>query len=353
MRQALRLWRGWALAGLVAAALLGGCSTAPDGDSGSQGDPTELYGGYTTDPESPGFGDPGLLAAHPEDQPYDDEMERNPEVRAAAGDSRTRKYMVRLVWGNLEKPDTTMLDCPVTEWSGSVVADGGVILVRRLVRFEPGDYIVRPRRGAREVRWVSHTAGGVDGVLLEVIDVHDPSSQTDAVSNSITVATPLYSVEIPFDSLAAYAQTVTIDGCNQIAITSTEATRVRCPRGFLEGAWTSESDTSGRFEGGWIRDDGALDGHLRGRYVERDGERLLFGKWITSSGEFGGLLRGTWGPMPEVDAAGGHDAPDGYFAGHWVNAALTAEGVFRGHYCLPEAPDTTGFFHGRWARDCR
>jgi hypothetical protein len=341
------------LGGALAAALVAGCSTSvSDGDNGTNANPENLYDGYTTSAEAPAFGDADLLAGHPEDLDYDDEVRHDPEVGSAMSNGRAKFYMVRLVWGNVENPDTT-LACPVTDWSGSIAADGGVLIVRRLIRFEPEDYIVRPRRGAHDVNWISHTMNGVDGLLVQVIDVPDSHSPHKTTANSIKVTTPLYTAEIPFDSLAAFAQTVTFDGCNKIAVTSSEITNFACPRGFLEGAWISESDTSGSFKGAWVKDNGALDGYLQGHYALRDGERVLFGKWITTAGDFGGLMRGTWGPPPGDDLDDARHTPDGWFEGHWVNEALTVEGAFRGHYCLPESPDTAGFFHGRWAEDCR
>jgi hypothetical protein len=338
------------LAGALALALVAGCGTfVPDGDDTAGTARLDLYGGYTTASEAPGFGDADLLASHPEDTPYDDDMIDNPEIGNALKNRAARMYMLRLVWGNLENPDSTTTACPVTDWSGSLVTDGGVLVVRRLIRFEPGDYIVRPRRGAHQVQWVSHTAGHLDGLLVQIIDI--PGQRNTAVRNAVTISTPLFTSEIPFDSLASYAATFTIDECNEVALTASEISRPGCPHGFLEGAWASESDTSGVFRGAWIKDNGELDGYLRGRYTIENGRRVLFGKWITASGDFGGLMRGTWGPIvADRDGAG---TPDGCFSGHWVNDALTAQGVFSGHYCLPEEADTAGFFHGRWKADCR
>ncbi|MFZ1946607.1 MAG: hypothetical protein WAW06_03615 [bacterium] len=336
---------------IAALAMTAGCGTTDDGGAG-QGAGLAEYGGYTPTPEAPGFGDTGLVAAHPEDTPYDDELLGGPDVSNALRNGGARHYMLRLVWGNLDNPDTTVSVCPATDWSGSIKADGGVIIIRRLVRFEPGDSIVRPRKGAREIEWASHTGNHFDGILFQIVDVPDPRHRM--VANSVTITTPLYTAEIPFDSLAAYDQTITFDGCNKIAVVAVEMERAKCPRGFLEGAWVSESDTSGWFKGAWVRQDGALDGYLRGRYTVEEGRRVLYGKWITTAGDFGGLMRGIWGPLLDDDEEEADEAgPDGYFEGHWVNEALTVAGDFRGHYCLPESPDTAGFFHGRWKQSCR
>ena len=351
----MRLLNFAGLAAVVALAITSGCGTV-DENNGNQGAALGVFGGYTPTAEAPGFGDPGLVAAHPEDTPYDDELVGGPDVTNAMKNGGARHYMLRLVWGNLDNPDTTVSACPGTDWSGSIKADGGVIIARRLIRFEPGDSIVRPRKGAREIEWASHTRDHFDGILFQVIDVPDPRHRV--VANTVTITTPLYTAEIPLDSLASYDESVTFDECNKIAVVAVELKRAKCPRGFLEGAWVSESDTSGWFKGAWVRQDGALDGYLRGRYTIEDGQRVLYGKWITTAGDFGGLMRGTWGPLladdddaddDEADEAG----PDGYLQGHWVDESLMIQGDFRGHYCLPEVPDTAGFFHGRWKQACR
>lgn len=343
--------------GLMSIAVLvlaAGCGLFDDDGQPGKGEILDLYGGYTTSNEAPGFGDAQLVAGHPEDTPYDDDMADSSVVTRAMNSARARKYMLRMVWGNLGHPDTTVSTCPVTDWSGSIIAEGGVLIVRCLIRFEAGDSIVRPRRGAHEIQWVSHTYNHVDGLLVEVIDVPDARPRT--VANALTITTPLLTLDIPFDSLADYARSLTFDECNGIAIAATDRKETRCPRGFLEGEWTSASDTSGWFKGAWVRDDGSLDGYLHGRYTTDKGERILFGKWITTAGDFGGLMRGTWAPLLDDDAGDtepGDQEPDGYFRGHWVDDALVIAGEFRGHYCLPEAPDTSGSFHGRWMNRCK
>lgn len=331
-----------------------GCGVS-DNDNESGSDQLAQFGGFTPVDEAPGFGDPGLVASHPEDTPYQDAIENSYDVKQGKGDRRSKFYMLRLVWGNLSGPDT-VTTCPETDWSGSLTADGGVIIIRRLIRFEPTDSIVRPRHGSKEVDWISTTSGDIDGILFEIIDVPDARSKT--FTNSVTITTPLFSGEIPFADLADYDSTVTIDACNGISIVATQFKQPgACPRGFLEGAWVAESDTSGTFEGAWIRDDGSLDGFLHGRYGVQDNVRVLFGKWITTDGTFGGLMKGVWGPGADDDSDDAdldeNPEPDGEFHGHWVDDAFMVVGTFRGVYSLPVAGDSLGSFHGSWRRDCK
>jgi hypothetical protein len=274
-------------------------------------------------------------------------MENDPDVRNGGSDRRARQYALRIIWGNVERGDSILADtepCQVSDWSGALAIDGGVAIIKRLILFDRGDSIVFPRRGPRELRWVSYTKDHVDGLLFKIIDLPDPSGRE--VTNTITITTPFYTGEIPLAELEDYREFVVYDDCDAISIIATSIQPLGCQRGFLEGRWVTDTDTSGYFMGAWIGQYGALMGHLRGIYRIQEGECVLFGKWIDRSGEFRGLLRGTWTPLDnEV-------GPDGLFEGGWVDENYEVNGFFRGHYCLCDG-DTAGTFHGRWTKDCR
>jgi hypothetical protein len=333
---------------ILAAALMAGCEVfAPDEDGSGQPTDISYYGGFTTANEAPGFGDAGLLDGYTEDQPFADEMENDPDVRNGENNRRARQYALRIVWGNVERRDSSLADaepCPVSDWSGMLEIDGGVALVKRLILFDRGDSIVRPRRGPRAVQWVSYTKNHVDGLLLKIIDLPDPSRRESG--NTVTITTPFYSREIPLADLEDYREFVVYDDCNAISIVATRIEPRGCPKGFLEGRWITVTDTSGYFKGAWIGQYGRLMGHLRGVYKIQEGVHVLFGKWITGSGDFQGLLRGTWKPL---EKEGG---PDGLFEGAWADENLEVNGFFRGHYAIC-VDDTAGTFHGRWMKDCR
>lgn len=308
----------------------------------------EEFGGLMPTDENPAFGDGELLTLFPEDPPYQDPLINHPDIRNAERYGGSRHYLVRVLWGNLETPIAASegkSDCPVTNWSGSIEVEGGVLCVARLLRFEGGDTVVPYRKSAREFSWTSYTSQDVDGIIFRVIDTPDPKYVK--YSNTLRFETKLYQVEIPFSELADYSDFVFIDECNKISIIATAIHPSRCSGGFLEGLWTAESDTSGYFKGVWIADDGTISGHLRGKYDLANGKRVLYGKWIDDSGKFGGLLKGTWTPLPE-DLPG----PDGLFEGIWVDSTYTVAGSFKGHYCFCESSEQ-GWFHGRWRTRCK
>jgi hypothetical protein len=333
---------------MLAVALMAGCElNSPDGGGSDQPPEISEFGGYTTDDEAPAFGDLDLLAGYPEDQPFEDDMENDPEVRKGENDPGAKQYALRIIWGNVETRDSTSTeaeDCPVSEWSGRLQVDGGIAIIERLIDFERGDLILRPRRGPRNIGWISYTKSHVDGMLLKVIDLPDPRSAEPR--NTLAITTPFYTGELLLADLEDYREFVVYDACNAISIVATRIEPHGCPKGFMEGRWIADTDTSGYFKGVWIGSLGSLMGHLRGVYGIREGRRMLFGKWISASGEFQGLLRGTWSPLQ------GERGPDGLFEGAWVDERLETKGFFRGQYAnCPN--DTAGVFHGRWARDCR
>jgi hypothetical protein len=329
-------------------AMMTGCEilSTDEGDSGSTPEISE-FGDFTTHDETPGFGDADLLSGYPEGQPFEDDMDNHPDVRNGRRDRGARHYALRIIWGNIETRDSiraSTQECPVSDWSGSIEVEGGVAIIRRLILFDPGDHIVRPRRGPGIIQWSSHTMGHVDGLLLTIIDVTD--SQATETPNTLTLTTPFYSGEIPLADLEDYREFVVYDECNSISIVATRIEPLGCPKGFMEGRWIAETDTSGYFKGVWIGNLGTLMGHLRGIYEVREGERVLFGKWISTSGEFQGLLRGTWAPLDN------DRGPDGVFDGRWFDENIESKGFFRGHYAICPG-DSVGFFHGRWAEECR
>jgi hypothetical protein len=350
---------------LLAGAALAGCSSdhstmpvAAQPIDDSQLDLNQPYGGLTPAGEPAPQNDPDYAAALAEDEgeAVSDPVAASPEVQAleraalsAAGVAAPRFTFVRVVWGVLDRPDSTGDDLvDRTDWSGSVHIDRGFLVVRRTIRFEwPHDHLVFPRPDRFTASWVSHTGRGRDGLVLEIIEPPLRAGQTDTLPpNQVTFTTAPFAHTFTLAELAGADSTFAAgpEG-NAIRFSAFGVTPVPgCPEGFLAGAWTARSDSAGVFKGRWLGVRGELSGFLHGAWgYDNSGTRVLVGRWITRTGAFGGLLQGRWAPGPVPGR--------GTFAGHWVGADRVREGAFRGHYGRI-AGTPLGQFSGLWATDC-
>ena len=95
------------------------------------------------------------------------------------------------------------------------------------------------------------------------------------------------------------------------------------------------------FRGRWINSLGTNAGHLRGIWgINRFGNKVFKGKYISLNGEFRGLLAGQWKYV--------HGENGGFFQGRWVNRAHQTVGIMKGHFKTGRPGDRRGFFHGRY-----
>jgi hypothetical protein len=369
------------LAAVLLLAALAGCSdsdTTPVGTSDTATDDYATidfdlpYGGLTKSDEDPAFGDPYLIQddALEGDEVYDDDLLNDPEVQAlvAMGDepgdpedpTRPRFTFLRLAWGMLDgavdERSGLATDGELLDWSGLLRVDRGIVVIKRVIRFErPFDSIVRPRIDRQTVAWFSHTGGHFDGLLIQIIE---PPRQVDETRddgdppppNQLHIVTGPFEQSFPVASLATIDEVYEVDDLgNAIHLVGfTLGDLDPCPKGFLSGIWmtdTEADDGSGTFRGRWVGVHGFGKGHMMGRFgYNEDGERVFFGKYINRSGQFMGLLGGTWAP---VEDRPGH----GRFIGHWTSDGETRDGALGGRYLhLPERPG--GFYQGRWATDC-
>ena len=366
-------------AALLALGLLAGCSddaadpavSAAGGDDYAALDFSDPYGGLTASDEQEAFADEALLAmslagegdeiADPvADDPAVREMLRRGEMAPDPADTtRPRFTFVHLRWGMLrDMMDTLAVEppCEVTDWTGSFHVDRGVLLVRRVIRFErPLDHIIFPRLDPMTVGVVSHTACGFDGVVLQIGERPDDDPSLDP--NVLHIALGDFVLDLPVADLVGLEEVYEVGG-NMVAVAGFGLQDIAfCPKGFLDGMWrrlpadrpdslaAADGTQYGVFAGLWRELDGRLHGHLRGGYgIDAEGNRVLVGKYIGPRGHFRGLFRGTWTPGATDDGLAGFEA-------HWVNAAGTVEGLLGGEaFAVEDTPG--GFFTGRWTTLC-
>jgi len=344
---------------LLAAWGVAGCENAADTDTANDlatrtqtinlDDP---YGGFNTADEAPAFGDEFLAANF---GPGGD-LEVNDRVDTTLTDPRRPHRYLLITWGNLRAD--SLIDFP-TDWSGGLCVENAVVVVKRLIRFEPGDQLL-PRASRECVEWVSHTGPHFDGILVELLPVRCDSMMTPPGDNrlcaqpvTVTFQTTPLTITFNQDELDNLHRVVTVDDAgNAVAFNSFVRLPGDCADGFLAGEWkpvTDDDRIDGRFRGKWISESGLHMGYLRGIYgVNARGEQVFFGKWVTESGRFEGLLKGRYGVAPPNT----NSQADGWFEGMWYSRELTVGGGLGGGWRTGDDAEG-GFFRGRWHVRCR
>ncbi len=282
---------------------------------------TDEFGGYKATDESPAFGDADIVALG-EDESANDPMANSAEVEQIRQLAEVDVYSVELLWGKLEFDSNETV---VTDWSGKLSVERGAIVAVRLIKFEGGDFLIRPRTSRTELAFQSFTLPAYDGILVYV---YDPEPSTFDSENTLTFDTEPYSQTYSMSELADLQEIVDV-GNNQVSVTAMKLDRLECGEGYLEGRWIRQGRDGkrGNFYGRWIGADGRSAGHIRGHFGERDGEQVFFGKWISLGGQFRGLLKGTWGygndEMPDADYLG-------WFRGIYADAGGAELGELQG-----------------------
>lgn len=318
-------------------------------------------GGLTATGELPAFGDPALAASATAEALVADGMADDPQItRWAAGDS-ARTYAVTLLWGilasdpalgssNEDSGSVTPVD-----WSGHLVVNHGGVVIRSTIAFERGDRIVHPRNDRTRVDWISHTAGGFDGLRL-LIHQPMPAGETGE-QDSLTIVAGTYTGRFLVNDLIDLERTEDIDGVgNKFTIRSFLIEPGQCARGFMGGIWATpvDPDSMGTFRGRWVSRDGEVTGFVRGHYGTNDrGRKVLFGKAVDGAGSFQGFLRGTWvvAGRETTPDPGGRARAVGSFDAEILDADQQPIGRTRGHWrSTPGRGD--GVFDGAWSKGC-
>jgi hypothetical protein len=319
------------------------------------------FGALTDEDEDPMFDDEAFEdLGEAEEDPAEDSAD-DPNVDDAIDDAidptippaeRPIVYAIAVTWGR-RVLDTTAEE--VTVWNPTLSTDCGVIAMRRRIRLEPGEGVVRPRESAQAMTFNSATMPHFDGALV-VLAI--PADQVACAETGM----------LRFDSEALDAQlTVPLDpsmanlvlrhelgdGNEVIAIGhALEPVNDGCVHGFIVGRWVNAIDAStgevegklGRFYGRVMGPLGGLRGHIKGIYgVPQEGrfagKQVLFGKYINTDGEFRGILAGRYGL--------------GLLGGGWhlrpVADPAALKGLFVGQYAsMPELVPDGGLFRMRY-----
>ncbi len=358
---------------MMAAALawVSGCSHNPVSNKPANNNIAQQFGGFTTSNEAPAFGDPALAAAAGNEVSVNDPMGSTPGFDSLFNNPNSGFFHFRAVWGHL------MLDSAATtptNWDGSLTLSRGVELVRRTISFEPGDSVLT-RTSPTVIQWVSTTTTGFDGISVDlfvppsgtIIDtvitpVVDSLGDTTKIIKIDTIPALPVTLQFqtgPFSHTFSLADLVKLDtiinltDSNAIAFDAFEFEHVPCARGALNGNWGFDSTGTGQFMGMWRGLHGELKGFVDGHFMTDSlGHQVFFGKWIDQNGLFQGLLKGTWGPHPNMHASErGKIRGGGWFTGQIFDNNANPIGLLRGHYKGTNSLNS-GFFQGRWKLNC-
>lgn len=314
----------------------------PEDETETEGEVSldKAYGGYTTSDEAPAFGDASMATdfGGSDIDPQDSYASDAAVSGALTSDADALPaYFVRITWGKLQGDSTAT---EFTDFSGYAEINKGTLAVLKLIRFEHRtDYLQLPRQSRLRVDFASQTKGHFDGLLLAVID--NDTAITDA--GVLTISAGAYSNSFTFAELDSMELLETVDDLgNEISIISRSKMIEQFAGGFFTGRWIKDQPHGGHFRGRWIDSMGENAGYLRGIWGEnRQGRRVMFGKYIKMGGRFGGLLAGRWGYREDSDRRG-------WLEGRWVDRNLQTHGKYRGVWKSGRPGDGRGFFHGRW-----
>jgi hypothetical protein len=237
---------------------------------------------------------------------------------------------VVVVWGKIpgDRDATVSRD-----WTGSLKISRGGLLVRRTIAFEDRTDKLLPRPSLDTVAFQSVTRPFIDGLALTVLD---PQGPTASSALTLTYTSADNANVYTFDLTQLTAGPIVVDaggGFKMVAI-GVHRQADACDRGFMRGRWHALSPHLGRFLGVVTDENGVPVGHVRGVYGQRrNGDSVLFGKFIDHEGKFRGILAGTYG--------------NGEYHARWIvrdGEHGTAHGVY-----FEGSTETAGHFLGRWA----
>jgi hypothetical protein len=289
-------------------------------------------GGYDTTDEAPQFGAEAdfTAAAIETDTAATDTLSADPTATSMDRASAAAGMRVLVVWGKIPADRDATVS---RDWSGSLKVSRGGLLVRRTIAFEDRTDMLLPRPSLDSVAFKSVTRPFIDGLALTVLD---PTAPTASSAQTLTYTSADNASVYTFDLTQLAAGPIAVDagdGFKMVAI-GVHRQADACDRGFMRGRWHALSSHLGRFLGIVTDENGAPVGHVRGVYGQRrNGDPVLFGKFIDREGHFHGILAGTFA--------------NGEYHARWI-ARDGDHGTAHGAY-FEGASATGGHFVGRWA----
>jgi hypothetical protein len=300
-------------------------------------------GGLDTGDEAPVFGaDPEFAQAAIEpDTAAVDPLANTPATTAMDQASAGAGFRLVLLWGKMPA-DRGAQDS--RDWSGTLKVSRGGLIIRRTIAFEDATDKLLPRTSIDTVGFQSVTRPAVDGLALTVLD--PAPSTTSALTLTYTPADGSTAYTLDLTQLASGPIVVDAGAGYKILAIGHRRQVAACDSGFMRGRWHALSAHLGKFLGVVTDEDGQAVGHVRGVFGQRrNGDSVLFGKFIDREGKFRGLLVGAFANGEYharwVDRQGEH----GTAHGTYVEGATATAGQFLGRWaessCSADVPPTT------------
>jgi hypothetical protein len=318
---------------LLAASSTAACvANAPPGGEITEADVTSALeldnGGLDTENEDAMFGDGAAFDGDrlENDRPYDDAMRTDTRIGDLEGRASATRRRVLLAWGRWP------LDLTATNarnWSGSLTIDRGAIVVGRTLGFEDAGDEILPRVSPDRIDFRSVTRPHSDGMVLRVIDP-DPTAGPNRLRYTSADGTIVRDLDLSRLDAGPVREDAG-DGNRVVAVALRE--RDACDHGFLRGRWVALRENLGAYRGVITNADGEPTGHIRGIWGQRrNGEAVMFGKFIARDGSFRGLLVGTYEAGEWKARWITRDGDHGIAGGLYVDAPDLRGGVFKGRF---------------------
>jgi len=278
-------------------------------------------GGETTADEAPMFGDQAAF----DDTSIESDAAFT-DTTPIADMASAASHRIVIVWGQLPADPSAA----ARDWSGSLQISRGALVVGRTIGFEDATDHVLPRASRDVVSFSSVTKPFADGLALRVLD--PTPAATDPLTLTYTAASGGATYSIDLAQLASGP--LVIDAGGGAKVVAAAVRDQDCEHGFMRGRFHQLLPNLGAFRGLVVGPEGAVIGHVRGIYGQRkNGDRVLFGKFIDDAGHFKGIMAGTY-------ASGSFDAK-------WI-VESGEHGRIEGKYF--DAPSVRGgLFVARWA----
>jgi hypothetical protein len=283
-------------------------------------------GGFDTVDEAAAFGlDAEITAAD-----LEADVAENDAMAASVGPLDRPDVLQRdivLVWGDFQRGPVD----EVRDWSGRFILSRGAMLVRRRLGFEEATDRVLPRTSPTEIEFRSITRPRRDGLVIRVFD--DLAGEAEPIRLRYESLDGTRIEEIELRNLDERPVVIHAGEGNRM-IAAGRRRNDACAHGTMRGRWHALAPNAGVYLGVVSNAAGEAIGHVRGIYGERrNGESVLFGKFIDRQGRFTGVINGNY--------------HDGAFEARWLDRAGD-HGVLHGAF-VEGASLRAGGFVSRWA----